>query len=407
MDNKYRAVITGIGMITANGNNREEVYANIMNGKTGLAENEEFKKLKLSSCMVGTVKMDIPELDKYAKEEKLEKMAKMAIDEALIDAGLTRNDITSVGRRAGMTFSTSNAGGLRIDKYVKDKVSSRETIPCMLCDNSFMLRISQYAGVRGPCYVTMSACAAGTAGAGIALDMIRDEKVDIAIIGGSDNILNVSVCGFNSLQSMSIDNCKPFDKNRNGMSIGEGTAIMIVETLERAKKRGAHIYGEILGYGLANDGYHITSPDPNGEAACYAMKMAIREAGVQENEIKYINAHGTGTKINDKMELKAINELFKNSSNSVAISSTKSMTGHCLGTAGSIELAITIMAVSRNMAPPTSTLKEPECEYEKFNLIKEKGQKCFMPYAMSNSFAFAGNAASIIIGKVDYKSNKQ
>jgi 3-oxoacyl-[acyl-carrier-protein] synthase II len=245
----------------------------------------------------------------------------------------------------------------------------------------------------------MSACAAGTAGAGIAFDLIKEGKADVMIAGGADPLTKFACTGFHSLKSLSPTCCTPFDKEHDGIIIGEGSAFFVIENLEHAKKRNAKIYGEILGYSINNEAYHITSPQPSGDGALISMKEALRKSNLSLDKLDYINAHGTATKANDNMELKAITNLLGDKVKDVAISSTKSMTGHCLGAAGSIELAIAMISLSKGFIPPTSTLRNPQEGFEDYNLVKEKGMKKELNYILSNSFAFAGNTSSIVIGK--------
>lgn len=403
-NSKRRMVITGMGVIAANGNNKEEFFQAMADGKSGLASTKLLKDIGTKTSVAGQADMNVSDPEYPYDKERTLVMACKVLDEMFEDSGLTREDISNLGMRAGITISTTLWGNIRIIKYVDEMQKKGSSSPDWLIDlPSFVSQSAKYAGVKGPACTTMSACAAGTAGAGVALDYIRNGRTDVMIILGSDPLTIFSAAGFHSLNTMSMNGCKPFDKDRDGMSLGEGAAAFMVETLDRAIERKARIYGEILGYGIGNDGYHMTSPDPEGVGAFKTMTMALKDAAICKDEIDYINVHGTGTHLNDIMETNAISRIYDNESRrgEVLISSTKSMTGHCLGAAGSLELAAIVMAVNRGIAPPTSNLENPEDAFEGFNLVKGKGIKKDIGKAMSNSFAFAGNSASIIVGKYE------
>ncbi|WP_438431708.1 beta-ketoacyl-[acyl-carrier-protein] synthase family protein [Gorillibacterium sp. sgz500922] len=402
-----RAVVTGIGVIAANGLSREPFYQSIIGGASGLRESEMLRRLETRSIIAGEVPMDFEEMEEPSDNEKITTMAYLALSEAFEDSGVCREEIESLHMRAGLSFSTSLAGNQKTLRYMKNKREQKQNDPRWLVEkNSSTSRIAHYAGVRGPVYTTMSACAAGTAGAGLAMEQIRNGTADVVVVVGADPLTEFSPAGFHSLKSMSITGCRPFDKDRDGMSLGEGAAAFIVESLRRARDRGAHIYGELCGYGLGNDAYHMTSPDPNGTGAYRTMKMALEDARVSLEELDYINAHGTATELNDVMETNALTKLYGDSpkKSEVMISSTKSMTGHCLGAAGSVELAVVLLALDRGMVPGTAKLEEPAEDFQCFRLIKES-VAANIDYAMSNSFAFAGNTSSIVVGKVEEENN--
>lgn len=399
-----RAVVTGMGVIAANGRNREEFFNATADGKSGLASTELLSAIGTRTSVAGEADINVPEPQKPDDKERALVMAYKVLDEMFEDSGLTREDINNLGMKAGISISTTLWGNIRIIKYASNRHANTENSPDWLIDlPSFVSQAARYAGVKGPCCTTMSACAAGTAGAGVALDYIRSGKTDVMIVLGSDPLTIFSAAGFHSLKSMSINGCKPFDRERDGMSLGEGAAAFVVESLDSALKRGAKIYGEILGYGVGNDAYHMTSPDPEGIGAYKTMMMALEDAATSKDEIDYINAHGTGTELNDVMEINAISRMYENESerSKFFVSSTKSMTGHCLGAAGSLELAAILLAVKRGVIQPTSSLQNLSEAFEEFNIVKGKGIKKDIKKAMSNSFAFAGNSASIIVGKYE------
>ncbi len=404
---KPQAVVTGIGIIAPGGLSKEAFFHSLASEASGLKRNEMLVKLGVKSEVAGGVDQPYRRLELPVEEERLIGLAIAAIDEAMENSRITRQDLAKLGARAGLSFSTSVAGHERIAAFVRNLLDNKDNSPDWLIDvPSCTAQLTSHTGIHGPVYTTMSACAAGTAGAGIALDAIRNGTTDVMVVVGSDALIDTSIAGFHSLQSMSVDGCMPFDKNRDGMTLGEGAAAFIVETLDRAAARGAYIYGELLGYGLGNDAYHITSPDPEGEGAYRTMMMALRDAGLEPADIDYINAHGTATELNDIMEIRSISKLFGSSDEQprVMISSTKSVTGHCLGAAGSVELAVALFAVDRNIAPSTVRLREPSEEFKAFRILETCSTDREINFAMSNSFAFSGNSASIIVGKVSNRA---
>ena len=390
MKQNRRAVITGIGMLCNVGRNKQEIITNLQAEKMNFQACKEIPNVKIGMS-------DVPEasLNELESVDKIERMLFETIDEALEDAGLTATDLGRKNERTSFSFATSLYGIEQSFKGLSDK--SRRGLWYLYTRRS-LTKITQKYQIKGSTYTTSSACASGTAGAILGYDLIRNDEADIVLVGGTDCMSHFSLYGFNSLQALSEDVCKPFDMNRDGINIGEGSAFFIVEALEHAKKRGRKWYGEIVGGSLANDAYHMTSPNPTGEGAHYAMQAAIREAGISPHQIDYINAHGTGTKANDGMELAAMEQLF-DSENKVDtfVSSTKSRTGHCLGAAGSVELGFCLLAMENNLQLQTTNLKETI--EDKLALLKTDGKDSEIEYALSNSFAFGGHIASIVIRK--------
>lgn len=402
-----RVVITGIGVITANANNKDEFEDALYNSRSGIGEVDLFDMSKMRTQLGGQVKKKFGELvNPDDNDERSVLLAKEAMKEALEDGGVSLEYITSFEDRAGISISTSLAGNARMMNYIAENSQGLEYNPKWLARiPSFLYSMVDFVKTKGPCYTTMSACAAGTAGIGIAYDMIKNGNVDLMIAGGTDPLTKFACTGFHALKSLSPTGCKPFDKDHDGIVIGEGSAFFIIETLENALARNAKIYSEILGYSINNEAYHITSPNPTGSGAYRSMKEALDKANLTIDDIDYVNAHGTATKGNDEMELKAIELLFGDKAKEVAISSTKSMTGHCLGAAGSIELVASIIALEKGFIPATATLNEPQKNYEEFNLVKGKSIKKELNYVLSNSFAFAGNTSSIVIGRYKEQVN--
>ncbi len=375
MTNKIKVVVSGLGLVAANGQNGEEVFKNCFCGVSGLKPCSLFDASNLKTEYVG-------ETDTASTGNRFFGILKKCVDEAMRSARITKEDVEKKGIRAALSFATLLAG----NDIICDEEGDLTKIP------DYLAEIKAYCGINGACYNDMSACAAGTTAVGIAFDLIRERKADLVICGGVDPLTKFSCYGFHALRSLSDGCCKPFDRERDGINIGEGGAFFVIESEKSALDRGAEILGEIVGYGIHNDAYHITSPDPEGSGALLSMSQATD--GIDKNEIGYINAHGTGTHHNDEMEAKAIGKMFLG----VSVSSTKSMTGHCLAAAGAIETALCLMAVQRGVILPTAstgTLAD-ECDGNEYPL---SGQKKEYRYALSNSFAFGGNTASLLIGK--------
>lgn len=399
MENKRRVVVTGIGVITSNGEDKETFYENSIHGVSGIKECSIFDASKLRTPYVGEIEKEIPVLSKEpGGETRFEYIVNTAIEEMFADGGLNAEDIKKLGRKAYLSFATSLAMNDSIMGFTNDSKKNKFD-PGWLTDSvDFLSLIKKKCGIKGGCYTTTSACAAGTTAAGVGFDLINQGKADVVVVGGADPLTEFSCVGFHSLKSLSKSICKPFDEERDGINIGEGGAFFLFETLENAEKRNAKIYGEILGYGINNDAYHITSPDPDGSGAWASMNMALSHSGIKREQVDYVNAHGTGTKLNDSMETGVLKRFFKDQEKRVIVSSNKSMIGHCLAAAGAIELAATLLCIDRNRNMPNINLdKKMELgsgqDYITFSEEKE------INYALSNSFAFAGNTASILVGR--------
>lgn len=400
---KRRVVITGMGVVTGNANNASEFSESLKLGKTGLKKSTHVDLSKLRTEIVGQV----DQYNEFNKPDDIERttyLADKAINEAINDSGLTLEYIRDLDDRIGFSFSTSLASNVRMMKYVDEiQEHPNEFDPGWLVKFPvYLYQLINKYNIAGPTYTTMSACAAGTAGAGIGFDKIQENLADVMIVGGADPMTKFSCTGFHSLKSLSQTVCKPFDKEHDGINIGEGSGFVVLESLEHALNRGATIYAEVLGYSINNEAYHITSPNPTGEGAAKAMAEALNNAGISPDKIDYINTHGTGTKANDEMELKAIATVFGEKDKEISISSTKAMTGHCLGAAGSIELVATAISINEDFVPPTINLKSIQDGFDEYNLSNEIVYRN-INYALSNSFAFAGNTASIVLKKYNEK----
>ena len=410
---KRRVVVTGIGTINPIGHNVEETWKSIEEGKCGIAPISLFDTKDMKVTLAGEVKdFDVTKYIDKKEAKKMDRFIQMgmiASHEAMLDSGLDINNIDS--HRFGVIVSSGIGGLGSIEKNYQtgekrgfDRVSPF-FIP-MTISNLAAGHIAIAYHAQGLCTCPVTACAGGTNAIGDAFRNIRDGYQDVMIAGGCEaSITPLGIGGFTSMKALSDatdpDRASiPFDKERNGFVMGEGAGILILEELEHALKRGAHIYGEMTGYGVSCDAHHITAPLPNGEGGAYAMQNALDDAGISYDVIDYINAHGTSTHLNDLCETEAIKSVFKEHAYKLAVSSTKGHTGHCLGAAGGIEAVLSVLALEHDFIPPTLNyqVKDEECD---LNVVPNIGVKKDLHYVMSNSLGFGGHNASIIFKEYD------
>lgn len=410
---KRRVVVTGIGTINPIGHNVEETWKSIEEGKCGIAPISLFDTKDMKVTLAGEVKdFDVTKYIDKKEAKKMDRFIQMgmiASHEAMLDSGLDINNIDS--HRFGVIVSSGIGGLGSIEKNYQtgekrgfDRVSPF-FIP-MTISNLAAGHIAIAYHAQGLCTCPVTACAGGTNAIGDAFRNIRDGYQDVMIAGGCEaSVTPLGIGGFTSMKALSDatdpDRASiPFDKERNGFVMGEGAGILILEELEHALKRGAHIYGEMTGYGVSCDAHHITAPLPNGEGGAYAMQNALDDAGISYDVIDYINAHGTSTHLNDLCETEAIKSVFKEHAYKLAVSSTKGHTGHCLGAAGGIEAVLSVLALKHNFIPPTLNyqVKDEECD---LNVVPNIGVKKDLHYVMSNSLGFGGHNASIIFKEYD------
>ena len=410
---KRRVVVTGIGTINPIGHNVEETWKSIEEGKCGIAPISLFDTKGMKVTLAGEVKdFDVTKYIDKKEAKKMDRFIQMgmiAAKEAVTDSGLDINNIDS--HRFGVIVSSGIGGLGSIEKNYQtgekrgfDRVSPF-FIP-MTISNLAAGHIAIAYHAQGLCTCPVTACAGGTNAIGDAFRNIRDGYQDVMIAGGCEaSVTPLGIGGFTSMKALSdaTDPNRasiPFDKERNGFVMGEGAGILILEELEHALKRGAHIYGEMTGYGVSCDAHHITAPLPNGEGGAYAMQNALDDAGISYDVIDYINAHGTSTHLNDLCETEAIKSVFKEHAYKLAVSSTKGHTGHCLGAAGGIEAVLSVLALKHDFIPPTLNyqVKDEECD---LNVVPNIGVKKDLHYVMSNSLGFGGHNASIIFKEYD------
>ena len=408
---KRRVVVTGIGTINPIGHNVEETWKSIEEGKCGIAPISLFDTKGMKVTLAGEVKdFDVTKYIDKKEAKKMDRFIQMgmiASKEAMLDSGLDINNIDS--HRFGVIVSSGIGGLGSIEKNYQtgekrgfDRVSPF-FIP-MTISNLAAGHIAIAYHAQGLCTCPVTACAGGTNAIGDAFRNIRDGYQDVMIAGGCEaSVTPLGIGGFTSMKALSdaTDPNRasiPFDKERNGFVMGEGAGILILEELEHALKRGAHIYGEMTGYGVSCDAHHITAPLPNGEGGAYAMQNALDDAGISYDVIDYINAHGTSTHLNDLCETEAIKSVFKEHAYKLAVSSTKGHTGHCLGAAGGIEAVLSVLALKHDFIPPTLNyqVKDEECD---LNVVPNVGVKKDLHYVMSNSLGFGGHNATLIVRK--------
>ena len=409
---KKRIVITGIGLITPIGLDKKETWQSLISGDSGIDTISCFDPEAYETKIAAEVKGFDPTILIGKKESRrLDRFSQFAVAssiQALQDANIDmeNEDQSRVGVMIG-----SGVGGIItlseqysvLEKRGPTRVSPF-LIPMMLGDMASG-QVSMNIGAKGPNFSVVSACATGADSIGIAAEMIKDERIDVAIAGGTEAaICPIAVAGFNSCMALSKRNdnpkgaSRPFDSMRDGFVLGEGAGVLVLESLEHASKRNATIIAELIGYGTTSDAHHVTQPHPEGEGAAEAMKIALKRSKTQPEQVMYINAHGTSTPLNDKFETIAIKKVFGEYSKKLLISSTKSMTGHLLGAAGGIEAAFTVMAINESVVPPTINLENPDPDCD-LNYVPNLSKRGNVEIAMSNSLGFGGHNASLLFKK--------
>jgi 3-oxoacyl-[acyl-carrier-protein] synthase II len=411
---KRRVVVTGMGCITPVGTGKEKFWNSLKLGVSGINSITRFDTTDFATKIAGEVTDFNPE--DYIEKREAKRMdrftqfavaaAKMAVQDANLDVNTINAERFGVVLGSGIGgMETLEEQSLKLFEKGPKRISPL-FIPMMI-SNIGSGQVSIALGAKGPNQTVVTACASATNGIGEAFRMIQNSDADIMITGGTEaSITPLSIAGFCSMKAMSTNNdnpkgaSRPFDANRDGFVMGEGAGILLIEELEHAIKRGATIYGEVIGYGTSADAYHITAPAPNGEGGARAMVNALKDADITYDKIDYINAHGTSTPYNDEFETAAIKTVFKEHAYKLAVSSTKSMTGHLLGAAGGIEAIASIMAIKEGVIPPTINYEtpDPKCDLDYVpNVAKERS----VAYALSNSLGFGGHNATIIFKKYE------
>lgn len=407
-----RVVVTGLGAITPIGNTLAEYWEGLISGRNGIAPITLFDPSKHDCRIAGEVKGFDPHLYLERKEAKrMDRFAQFGVSaskQAIADASFVINDLNA--EQVGVVIGTG-IGGLKVLEDQQEVYLTRGPDRCspfmipMMIANMAAGLTAIHTGAKGPNTCTVTACAAGSNAIGDAFRLVQRGYAQAMICGGAEAAVTpLSLAGFAACKALSTRNddpahaCRPFDNDRDGFVMGEGAGILILEELEHALSRGAKIYAEIIGYGMTCDAYHITSPVPGGEGAARAIQLALKDSGVTPDQVSYINAHGTSTPANDSTETAAIKTALGNHAHQVAISSTKSMTGHLLGGSGGIEAVATVMAVANDQIPPTINLTNPDptCDLD---YVPNQSRKQVVEVALSNSFGFGGHNVTLVFCK--------
>lgn len=389
----HRVVITGVGLITSVGIGVKEGWPAMLAGRDGAGDIHYFdtspykvhKAHLVKGLPVGTTPHEL---------------AIMTAREAIDDSGLDRLD----QERTGLALGTLG-GDLKTFETVLRKNAARkpdafnnavaDTYPLSTIPQA----LSEEFGIEGPSMISINACSSGNHALAHAYDLLREGTVDVMLAGGVDVFAQTEFTYFHNLRALAPERCQPFDKNRQGLMIGEGSGMMVLETMDAASKRGARIYAEMIGYGLSSDGFHVTAPEPDGDGAMRAIRLALTSSGVSPEQIDYVNAHGTGTPANDKIETTALKAIFGDRAKRIPASSVKSMIGHTMGAASAIESVVCGLALREGVIPPTINYEtpDPDCDLD---YVPNRARELNMKFVLNNSFAFGGNNAVIVFRKV-------
>jgi 3-oxoacyl-[acyl-carrier-protein] synthase II len=377
-----RVVVTGIGIITPIGWGAKDFWSSLLCGRTGISEISSFDTSALKTKFGCEIKNFEPEKCIGPLAHQIGRSSQFAL----------------IASRMALSDSKFDARHFEPERIGVVLGSSVSDFPENRC-NSIAALVSRAFNLAGPVATTLAACAASNYAIGQAFDAIRNGRADAMLAGGVDSFSKRAFLGFSRLRLIAPDACRPFDRNRKGIILGEGGAVLFLESLESAQKRNATIYAEILGYGLSCDAYHIVAPHPDGEGASLAMKRALEKAQLQPNQVDYISAHGNGTPSNDKSETAAIKTVFGDHSYNLAISSVKALTGHCLAAAGAIGAVASVLAIEHEVVPPTWNYEtpDPDCDLD---YVPNAPRERRINVVLNNSYAFGGNNACVVLSKV-------
>jgi 3-oxoacyl-[acyl-carrier-protein] synthase II len=409
-----RVVVTGVGLLSALGVGTQLTWEALCAGRSGIGPISRFDASDFSVRIAGEIKgfnpLDFIEKKDIKKMDVFIQYAIAASEFAISDAGLTTAQ--PLGPRVGVFIASGIGGFSTIEREHRAllKGGPRKISPFFIPSAIINLAAGQVSirfGAKGPNSATCTACSASAHAIGDAFEIIRRGAADVMIAGGSEAAITpLGVGGFAAMRALSTRNdeperaSRPFDKDRDGFIIGEGAGVLVLEDLERARARGVPIYAEMIGYGMSADAFHITSPAEGGDGAIRVMQAAIEQAGIEMSAVDYINAHGTSTLYNDRLETMAIKTCFGSHADSLAISSTKSMTGHLLGASGGLEAGISVLVVRNQIIPPTINLENPDPECD-LDYVPNKSRKKTVEYALSNSFGFGGTNASLLFKRYE------
>lgn len=411
-DGRRRVVVTGIGVLTPLGN-LDEFWSGLISGKSGIREITLFDPQDLGVNIAGEIDFEAQE---YINPKNARRMARgsqmclVAARMALEDAALDKEQVSNQGDRVSVVIGTSNAGiDMMLDTGYRYTYSQQKPLPTALINglpNMPGHYVSLEMGATGPLTTISTACASGTQSIGQGVELIRQDRADLVFAGGVECVIRRDVmAAFDSMRVLSHHNnnpqeaSRPFDNDRDGIVLGEGAGILVLESLEHAVQRKARIYGELLGHAASSDAYHMAAPDEEGLGAQKAMRWALEDAQIKPDQVDYINAHGTGTKLNDATETKAIKHLFGETAYQIPVSSTKSMIGHCMGASGTLEAVACLKSLQEGILHPTINLDtpDPECDLD---YIPNQARKVDIQTAMSNSFGLGGQNACLVLARM-------
>lgn len=398
-----RVAITGIGLICSLGLDRESSWRALCEGRCGIGELTLFESEGYRSKMVAQV----PAFDEAAhftplqrrRYARADKLAIVAASEALQDAGLLASGVAR--ESVGVFFGVGTGDLLRNEGYYADLLSRgpRRARPSQVIgylNNGSADPVAQHFGLLGPRACMNTACSSSGMAIGHGAELVASGRIEAAVCGGGESLCRIAMSGFNALRVVDVEPCRPFDVSRNGMNIGEAGAVLVLEDIERARARGAHVYAELAGYGAYCEAFHPTAPEPDGVAMAALLEAALRASGVSPDEVDHINAHGTGTPHNDRTEARGIRKVFGDRAGTIPVTSIKSMVGHCLGAASAIEAIALALTIERGVIPPTihHTQTDPECAVDVVaNTSRQQAVTC----GVSTSLAFGGNDAALVM----------
>ncbi|HHI80939.1 MAG TPA: beta-ketoacyl-[acyl-carrier-protein] synthase II [Planctomycetes bacterium] len=414
---KRRVVVTGIGLVTPLGNSREETFQALLSGENGICTITHFDPSEFACRIAGEVKdLDTVSLLGARESRRMDPHCQYGVAaaiEAMEDAHLGEGGDLRVfdPKRVACILGTGIGGILEVEQQrirLSEK-GPRWVSPMLVPKMMFNAVTGQIAlryGLKGPNFAIGSACASSSHAIGTAMRTIQYGDADLVVTGGAEAAVTpLGIAGFASMKALSTRNddpgraSRPFDRERNGFVMGEGAGVLILEEYEHAKKRGVKIYAEVLGFGASDDAFHLTAPDETGSGPAQAVQMALKDGGVAPEQIDYVNAHGTSTKLNDRMETKVLKVVFGEAAKEIPVSSTKSMIGHLLGASGSVEFAVTCLSVSRGILHPTRNYENPDPECD-LDYIPGEARKKEIQYGISNSFGFGGTNCCLLAGKI-------
>ena len=397
-----RVAVTGMGVFCSIGKSVKEFTQSLKSGRTGIGAITLFDTSKYP-CKIGAEIRDYRPEKFFGKIgfkrlSRTDQFALIASEEAVNDSGIYFYPLEEIGVCLG-----AGAGGMfEAETYHREvllKGRSKPSLVWSFIPSYSTDRISEKFGFSGPKFTVTTACSSSATAIGYGADLIRSGKCKAVLCGGSEALSELTFGGFNSLKAIDLSPCKPFDRRRAGMSLGEGAGILILEDFNQAVKRDTKIYAQFLGYGIGGEAYHITAPEPTGLREAHVMRDAIEESEMTPSEVDYINAHGTGTPLNDRVETLSIKNVFKERAYSIPISSIKSMVGHCLGSAGAIEAIASVLSIMNQFIPPTLHYQEGDEDCD-LDYVSGKFREMDVKGALSNSFAFGGNCTSLVFKKI-------